>query len=34
MGKSKCREETEIAKARELPEKTLAKSAQFNIYEI
>ena len=33
MGKSKCRKETEIAKARELPEKTLAKSAQFNIYE-
>ena len=34
MGKSKCRKETEIATARELPEKTLAKSAQFNIYEI
>ena len=33
MGKSKCRKETEIAKARELPEKTLAKSAQFNISE-
>ena len=33
MGKSKCRKESEINKARELPENTLAKSAQFNINE-
>ena len=30
MGKSKCRKESEINKARELPENASAKSAQFN----
>ena len=33
MGKSKCRKQPEINKARELPENILAKSAQFNINE-
>ena len=30
MGKSKCRKESGINKAKELPENILAKSAQFN----
>ena len=33
MGKSKCRKESAINKARELLENVLAKSVQFNINE-
>ena len=33
MGKSKCTKESEINKARELPENILVKNTQFNINE-